>query len=196
MWEGAVFVRAAHDGKDLRIITFFIGSLLSHQNVIFFSSIFLPVRHLLTVCLHLLKDMKDGSPEPPERWREVTMLVCIAHPYNREGVLLLVLQVLLNVEESVKEDVGQLAPFQVPQSNLTWKGQTIISNQTGRWANTRWNLHKCCYMFLKWLSTGHVNSVFTWLGLLCTSFCGTVQAAAAIWSFQDWQLNKLFKVVV
>lgn len=46
------------------------------------------------------------------------MLVYIAHPDNREGVLLLVLQVLLNVEEGVKEDVGQLAPFQVPQSNL------------------------------------------------------------------------------
>lgn len=109
----------AYGRKDLHIITFFIGSLLSHQNVVLFSSVLLPVRHLLTVCLQLLKDMKDRSQEPPEHSQEVVMLVSNAHPYNREGVLLLVLQVLLNVEESVKEDVGQLAPFQVPQSNLT-----------------------------------------------------------------------------
>lgn len=74
---------------------------------------------------------RTGSHEPFVRGQEVVTLVYVAHPYDREGVLLLVLQVLLNVEESVKEDVGQLAPFQVPQSNLTWKGQTIINNQTG-----------------------------------------------------------------
>lgn len=60
MWAGAVIVRGAYQRKDLHIIAFFIGCLLSHQNVIFFSSIFLPVRHLLTVCLQLLEDMKDG----------------------------------------------------------------------------------------------------------------------------------------
>lgn len=31
-------------------------------------------------------------------------------------------QVLLDVEEGVEEDVGQLAPFEVPQSDLTWTG--------------------------------------------------------------------------
>lgn len=134
MCEGAVirYVGGAYHRKDLHVIAFFVGSLLSHQDVIFFSSIFLPVRHLLTVGLQLLKDMKDRSHEPPERWQEAMGLASSAHPYNREGVLLLVLQVLLNVEECVKEDVGQLAPFQVPQSNLTWKGQTIINNQRGK----------------------------------------------------------------
>lgn len=54
-------------------------------------------------------------------------LVRITHAYDREGVLLLVLQVLLNVEEGVKEDVGQLAPFQVPQSDLTCKGRGFVN---------------------------------------------------------------------
>lgn len=31
-------------------------------------------------------------------------------------------QVLLDVEEGVEEDVGQLAPFEVPQGDLTWTG--------------------------------------------------------------------------
>lgn len=42
------------------------------------------------------------------------------YPYNREWVLLLVVKVLLNVEKCVEEDVGQLAPFEVSQSDLTW----------------------------------------------------------------------------
>lgn len=42
------------------------------------------------------------------------------HPDDRERVLLLVVQVLLDVIERVEEDVGHLAPLQVPQSDLTW----------------------------------------------------------------------------
>lgn len=44
------------------------------------------------------------------------------YPYYGEGILLLVVQVLLNVEEGVEEDVGQLAPLEVPQSDFTWTG--------------------------------------------------------------------------
>lgn len=44
------------DREDLHIVTFFVGCLLSHQNVVLFSSIFLPVGHLLSICLHLLED--------------------------------------------------------------------------------------------------------------------------------------------
>lgn len=43
------------------------------------------------------------------------------HPDDREGVLLLVVQVLLDVEERVEEDVGQLAPLEVAQSDPSWK---------------------------------------------------------------------------
>ena len=43
-----------------------------------------------------------------------------------EGIALLVVQVLLDVEERVEEDVGQLASFQVPQGDLTWTGQIDI----------------------------------------------------------------------
>lgn len=42
------------------------------------------------------------------------------HPYDRERVPLLVVQVLLDVEESVKEDVGQLAPLEIPQGYLIY----------------------------------------------------------------------------
>lgn len=52
-------------------------------------------------------------------------------PYHRERVLLLVLQVLLNVEERVKEDVGQLAPLQVTQCDLTWTGLHKHLSKTG-----------------------------------------------------------------
>lgn len=44
----------------------------------------------------------------------------LAHPYDRERVLLLVVQVLLDVEERVKEDMSHLAPLKIPQSDLTW----------------------------------------------------------------------------
>lgn len=65
---------------------------------------------------------QDGSHEPLKRRQQAATLAGTTHAYDGEGVLLLVLQVLLDVEEGVKEDVGQLAPFQVPQSNLTCEG--------------------------------------------------------------------------
>lgn len=70
---------------------------------------------------------QDRSHEPLERRQQAATLVCTTHAYDGERVLLLVLQVLLNVEEGVKEDVGQLAPFQVPQGNLTCEGRGIIN---------------------------------------------------------------------
>lgn len=45
------------------------------------------------------------------------------YPYDGERVLLLVVQVLLNVEERVEEDVGQLAPFEVPQCDPPCTGE-------------------------------------------------------------------------
>lgn len=50
------------------------------------------------------------------RW---SLKYSLTYPDDRERVPLLVVQVLLDVEEGVKEDVGQLAPLQVPKSDLT-----------------------------------------------------------------------------
>lgn len=70
---------------------------------------------------------QDGSHEPLKRRQQAATLVCITHADDGEGVLLLVLQVLLNVEEGVKEDVGQLAPLQVPQRDLTCEGRGVVN---------------------------------------------------------------------
>ena len=112
--------------SDLHIVALIVGCLLCHQDVVLLCSVFLPVCDLLSVCFHLLKhttnyiinftsvifvtsgDALSGSNLP--------------YPYSRERVPLLVVQVFLDVEESVEEDVGQLAPLKVPQRDLTWAG--------------------------------------------------------------------------
>lgn len=56
-----------------------------------------------------------------------------AHPDDGEGVLLLVVQVLLDVEEGVEEDVGQLAPLQVAQGDPSCEaGEHMAQNLRNR----------------------------------------------------------------
>lgn len=53
-------------------------------------------------------------------WEDDPNPSCLTHPYDRERVPLLVVQVLLDVEESVKEDMGQFAPLEIPQGYLIY----------------------------------------------------------------------------
>lgn len=43
--------------SDLHIVALLVGSFLRHQDVVLLGSVPLPVRDLLAVCLHLLKNV-------------------------------------------------------------------------------------------------------------------------------------------
>lgn len=66
--------------------------------------------------------MRPGPDLNPANWRRLVVVNRPAHPDDGEGVLLLVVQVLLDVKEGVEEDVGQLAPLQVSQGDPPCRG--------------------------------------------------------------------------
>lgn len=81
-------------------------------------------------------EKRDRLHEPADPWRRKQVMILPScplgvqtHPDDREGVLLLVVQVLLDVEERVEEDVGQLALFEVAQSDPSWRDKKKQNKQ-------------------------------------------------------------------
>lgn len=124
--------RLIGSGSHSHVVALLVSRLLRHQDVVLLRRVPLPVRHLLAVRLHLLHDTKPPrtwDPSGPTNRQTPPPGGCHpTHPDDGEGVLLLVVQVLLDVEEGVEEDVGELAPLQVAQGDPSWgrRGGTYI----------------------------------------------------------------------
>lgn len=113
-------------------------SLLGHQDVVLLRRVLLPVRELGAFALALLRQTRvrvragQGARGPLGRFGATRALPArspleaaprtrpspAAHPEQGRLLSLLVIQVLLDVEEGVEEDVGELAALQVVQRDL------------------------------------------------------------------------------
>lgn len=120
-------------GSHSHVVALLVSRLLRHQDVVLLRRVPLPVRHLLAVRLHLLQNTKPPPGHEIRPGRPTDRRLPLGgrhptHPDDGEGVLLLVVQVLLDVEEGVEEDVGELAPLQVAQGDPSWgrRGGTYI----------------------------------------------------------------------
>lgn len=93
-------------------------SLLGHQDVVLLSRVLLPVGELGALALALLDETWVSRGADAACTPRAPCHACHAHPEQGHLFLLLVVEVFLDVEEGVKEHVGQFAVFQIVERDF------------------------------------------------------------------------------